>query len=262
MTTSDAPAPSYAFAFSPKWIASHILVGALIVTMVAACLWQLSRRAEVAERNEQIRARSEMATEPIEDLVPPNLTYADGPALEFRVVEATGTFDRNQEVLVRNRSYQGAPGSWTLTPLVLDDGRAVLVNRGWIPRSYEADASRPEVDPPTGEATVIGWVRPTEVRRGLNVADAPDGVLTSVARPDIVRLQRQIDYELLPVFIQAEAVEPSTGALPEPVGLPPLDGGPHLSYAMQWATFSLIAIVGYPMILRRVARGQAASAEE
>jgi hypothetical protein len=39
-----------------------------------------------------------------------------------------------------------------------------------------------------------------------------------------------------------------------------LDEGPHLSYAVQWFIFSIIAIVGYPMILRRTARNEAAAA--
>jgi cytochrome oxidase assembly protein ShyY1 len=33
---------------------------------------------------------------------------------------------------------------------------------------------------------------------------------------------------------------------------PELDEGPHLSYAVQWFIFSAIAIVGYPLVLRRV----------
>jgi cytochrome oxidase assembly protein ShyY1 len=41
-----------------------------------------------------------------------------------------------------------------------------------------------------------------------------------------------------------------------PVPLPPLDDGPHLSYAIQWFIFSTIALVGYPLILRRHARGR------
>ena len=43
------------------------------------------------------------------------------------------------------------------------------------------------------------------------------------------------------------------GYIAEP---PDLDAGPHLGYAMQWFSFSLIALVGYPLILRRVARSR------
>jgi surfeit locus 1 family protein len=32
---------------------------------------------------------------------------------------------------------------------------------------------------------------------------------------------------------------------------PELSEGPHLGYAFQWFTFTVIALVGYPLILRR-----------
>ena len=41
---------------------------------------------------------------------------------------------------------------------------------------------------------------------------------------------------------------------PEPVPAPTLDEGPHLSYAVQWFIFTTVAVVGYPLILRRRAR--------
>ena len=43
---------------------------------------------------------------------------------------------------------------------------------------------------------------------------------------------------------------------------PPLDEGPHRSYAWQWAIFSVIAVVGYPLALRRRARSAPDRVEE
>lgn len=108
---------------------------------------------------------------------------------------------------------------------------------------------------------MTGFVRPTETATGLQIEDPEDGVLTSVARPNLARLGQQMPYPLLPVFIQMDQVDPQGGDLPVAVDLPPLGNGPHLSYAMQWFIFTLIALVGYPLILRRVARGGGASLE-
>ena len=47
-----------------------------------------------------------------------------------------------------------------------------------------------------------------------------------------------------------------------PVPPPPLSKGPHLSYAVQWFIFSVIALVGYPVILRRQAYGRDRSADD
>ena len=60
-----------------------------------------------------------------------------GPPAEWRSVEASGTYDTGAEVLIRNRSFDGAPGYHVVTPLVIADGTALLVNRGWIPLSPE-----------------------------------------------------------------------------------------------------------------------------
>jgi hypothetical protein len=47
-----------------------------------------------------------------------------------------------------------------------------------------------------------------------------------------------------------------------PVPPPPLSKGPHLSYAVQWFIFTVIALVGYPLILRRQASGRDRSTDE
>ena len=173
-------------------------------------------------------------------------------------------FEREDEVLVRSRPLDGAPGSWVLTPLKLDDGRGVVINRGWIPRSFGPDDARDSIDPPGGDVTVSGFARKTQRQQGLGAKDAPTGVLSSLARADLERLAQQIDYELLPVFVQLEELDPSlvAGELPIPLKLPPLDEGPHFGYMVQWAIYATIGIVGYPMILRRVATSRANPTED
>ncbi|MEY4131134.1 MAG: hypothetical protein RLZZ31_1258, partial [Actinomycetota bacterium] len=40
---------------------------------------------------------------------------------------------------------------------------------------------------------------------------------------------------------------------------PDLSEGPHLGYALQWFSFSLLTIIVYPLLLRRVAKRRQAS---
>ena len=57
------------------------------------------------------------------------------------------------------------------------------------------------------------------------------------------------------MWVQLTSSSPAqAGGEPEVLPLPTLDEGPHLSYAIQWFIFSTIAVVGYPLILRRKAR--------
>ena len=244
----------YRFALKPRWIASHLFVLLLVVTMISAMFWQISRLHQKQARNAKVAARSHEPTAPITSLTKPG-AYDGAGALEFRRVTATGTYQADQQVLVRSRSRDGAPGSWVLTPLVLADGQAVTINRGWIANGGEFLRVPARFAPATGTVTVTGLARPSETRGSFGSRDPKTGTLTNLARADIKRLDQQVPEDLLPVFIQLETQKPGlTDQDPEPVPMPALDEGPHLSYAIQWAIFTTIALVGYPLILRRRAR--------
>jgi cytochrome oxidase assembly protein ShyY1 len=104
---------------------------------------------------------------------------------------------------------------------------------------------------------VQGLVQETQTRGTFGPTDPSDGRLSNIARVDVARLQKQVSYALYPVYVQLTSSQPGqTGPEPEVLPEPVLDEGPHLSYAVQWFIFSTIAIVGYPLILRRSARNR------
>ena len=244
----------YRFALRPRWILSHLFVLALVAAMVAAGLWQLNRLQEKKDRNAKVTARTSEPVVGVETLTEPG-AYGSVGGSEFRRVTATGTYRADQEVLVRSRSRDGAPGSWILTPLELTDGVAVTVNRGWIPNSGQLDGVPEQYRAPSGEVTVTGLVRRTETRGSFGPRDPKSGTLTNLARADIARLDRQVPEDLLPLYVQVEGQQPAIAdPAPSPVPIPALDEGPHLSYAVQWGLFTGIALIGYPLILRRRAR--------
>lgn len=252
----------YRFALRPRWLLSHLLVLALVVVMVAACFWQLDRRQERADQNARVEARTSLPVADIGGLADPGDPLSVGDDLEFRVATANGEWDPANDVIVRGRSLDGSPGFWIVTPLRLDDGVGVLVNRGFVAFPGVPDELDPVAQVDAGaRATVTGLVRATQVREGIGQRDPATGVLETVSRLDVGRIAQQVPYPLLPVWLQLETVEPADAdGVPIPLRRPPLDGGPHLSYAVQWAIFSLIAIGGYPMILRREARRRASEA--
>lgn len=240
---------------TPRWLLSHVLVAALVVLMVNLGLWQLRRLDERRAANAEAAAALAQPPVPLADVVDPAASFADGEALELRQVVVTGTYAPEDQVLVRSRTLDGAPGLWAVTPLVVDDGTAVAVNRGWVPVSPEgAEGPAPAgSEPPAGEVTVEGVLQPTQERGRFGPTDPDDGRLTHLARLDLARLQAQVDEDLYPVAVQLTASDPAqAGDLPVPLPLPDTgDEGPHLSYAVQWFVFSTIAAVGYVVILRR-----------
>src|SRR4051812_36619173 len=104
----------YRFALRPKWILSHIFVLTLVIVMINLGLWQINRLQEKRDRNDRVTARTSEPVEAAEGLAAPGDFAAAGP-LEFRRATATGTYEADQEVLVRGRSNDSAPGSWVLT---------------------------------------------------------------------------------------------------------------------------------------------------
>ena len=277
----------YRFLLRPRWVISHVLVVSLVITMVGAAGWQWNRYNE--EKAAQGRLDARLAAEPValDEVVDADDGYAAGEDLADIRVVVEGTYLSDAEVTIRNRSLDGVPGSWVLTPLLTDNGAAVVVNRGWTNKTAvdvtsataapgtadageadagEADAGEADADiaAPDGRVEVVGLVQPTSIRRGFfSPTDPEEGVLTDMARPDLARIQQQIDVDIYPVLVQLQDQQPSqpnSGPLAVPVEEP--TPGQNLGYAGQWLIFTIIAIMGYPLILRRVAHSRPPSEPE
>jgi surfeit locus 1 family protein len=131
------------------------------------------------------------------------------------------------------------PGVDLVTPLLLQDGSAVLVDRGWAPSAdaYHVDqAAYREGD----SAAVLGIAMRAPRSRG---------------DVDPAALADSVPYRLLPFVVQQLPPSAAAGRATPP-GLirwpmPELSEGPHLSYAIQWFSFALIAVVGTLALVRK-----------
>lgn len=232
----------------------HTVVLLAVIAMVAAGFWQLHRLSERRGRNSAINSRSLLPIAELQDLVGIDDEFDAASANEYRLVRAVGVYQPEDQVLIRNRTYQGTAGFWALTPMRLESGWVVAINRGWIPHGVGTGALAADFAPASGVVEVIGLVRSTVTAAGIQQADPSDGVLTEMARPDLARLSQQLDAELLPAYVQLQSQTPSGGDLPIAAPPPELGEGSHLAYAVQWFVFATIASVGYPLVLRRLGR--------
>lgn len=252
------------FARRPRWILSHLLVLALIVAMINLGFWQLRRYDEKSTINDNIRSRGSLPTEAIESLVPPGSTRASTREVTWRHVRATGSYRTADELVVSNRTIDGQPGFWVLTPLVQSDGSIVPVVRGFIARSeFEAHAAT-SVPAPTGEVTVEGSLQSSPTSGRFGEERSKDGFVPAISQVDAARLAQRWGTTVLPVWLRLEGGSgaPTADGPLFPVPEPPLSKGPHLSYAVQWFIFTLIALIGYPIVLRRQAYGRDRSTDE
>lgn len=250
----------YDFLRRPAWIASHVVMASLIVLAVVLGFWQKSRYDEETARQEQIDALAAADPVPYDEVVDPTASPSEvDPDVEFTRVQVTGRYDTDAEVAILNRSRDGQPGAWVLTPLVRDDGTAVPVVRGWIPYDPSgAQVDFPEAAPPEGEVTVAGVVQLTQVRGSLGSVDAEDGTLEVMARVDLARFAQQLDQALTPAWVMLDAQQPpQPGELPAVVEVSAADAAQNFGYMVQWWIFAAIGLIGYPLILRRVAHNRA-----
>jgi len=191
--------------------------------------WQLDRLAQRRARNAQTRAR----------LVLPAMPFAAVVATRDNLDRRTsvdGVPDYEREFVVTGRSRDGSPGVHIVTPLkVTGDDSVVLVNRGWVyaPDAETVDLSR--------------WREARRVFTGYTRA-IPEGASLMAARTRGVRqlatggVSRLLPYPFHTLYV----VSQDSSAQSTLVRLPPpaLDEGPHLSYAIQWFSFAIIALVG------------------
>lgn len=238
----------YRFLLRPKWLLFHLGMLLLVVVMINLALWQLRRMDERKDFNAEVRSHASAPIRPVEDVLPAGADV-DPSDLQWYNVSASGTYLIDEQVLVVNVSQDGAAGVDPVVPLQLADGRVLLVNRGFVPNNVS-------VPPPAdGQVEIVGRLRPSQKRGTGSLSDPADGELAEVHRVDIPRLQKQLDAPVLPMYVD---LLDSTPAEPAdqitPVAAPDLSEGPHLSYAVQWCLFSLAAVIGWVLAVRRSVR--------
>lgn len=250
----------YAFLFKPRWLALHVAALILAVLFVNFGFWQVRRLSQRRTTNALISERVSATAAPLADLI------GRDDAL-YRNTVVSGRYDAANELLQRTaNNYNGEAGYYLLTPLILEDGRALLVRRGWVPFELN-EPPVAEATPPAGEVTTSGelleaYRRPTGPLAWLSPRDPP-GELDIAFYVNTDRLETQLSYELLPYYLELREQIPATDSrLPLP-NLPlELSEGSHLGYAIQWFTFALIGVVGYVLVLRQVAQSRDEQTDE
>jgi len=232
--------------------------------MINLGFWQLRRLDEKTTLNDNIRSRGSLPTAPIGSLVPAGSTRASTRDVQWRRASATGTYRVADELVVSNRTVSGQPGFWVLTPLVQSDGSIIPVVRGFVFRPEFEQRGITSVPAPSGEVTIEGALQASPTSGRFGEEPSKSGPVPAISQADTRRLAERWGATVLPVWLRLDSGTgaPSVQGPLYPVPPPPLSKGPHLSYAVQWFIFSIIAIIGYPIILRRQAYGRDRSADD
>ncbi|MEO5987789.1 MAG: SURF1 family protein [Candidatus Eisenbacteria bacterium] len=223
---------------------------ALVTVGVSARLglWQVARMHE----KQSLRASfdSTLAAEPT-----PIATLRTGAPLAHRKVGATGTYDSAHQFLLSARSHEGDTGVGVVTPLVMADGRAVLVDRGWMP-ALDAMTADPTAVAEPGEQSVVGLAREIPAASGpTRWVRLPNqhAILWSTYSLSRDSLAARVPYPLLGVLIE-QLPGPGVPAIPRREAPERPDPAMHFWYAVQWFAVAMIVGIGSFVLGRRVAR--------
>lgn len=236
--TDTAPYIGWSFLRSRRWFGYVTLLLLFAVACTWFGNWQFDRRAEARAEIARIDANYDAPALALTKALP-SYDYFDENQLKWQTVEVYGSYV-GEPYFARNRPGPGGVGSQLLQPLQLHDGSIFIVDRGWVPvrASEEIDPSVLP-SPPVGEVTV--QVRLRESEPPITGRTETDRTLPSV---DLALLDTLIEAPLYTgAYGQLVSESPAAehGSLPSK---PERDEGPHLSYALQWYVFILIALLG------------------
>lgn len=244
-----------------RWTA-YVAV-AVVFAMACAFLsnWQFGRNAWRTAQLDLVAANYDQAPVSLETLLPEGATL--DPADQWRPVTLRGTYLADDQLLARNRAHSGTSAYEILVPFRLDDGRVVLIDRGWEPPGN----TQPEPDdvpaPPQGQVTVVARLQPGEELPSSG-RTAPDGQVPSINLPLVASLLSPADAGRLDLSAYGwlASEDPAPADTPNAMEQPSIDPGPYLSYAIQWILFALMGFVFIGYVIRSERRARREDAED
>lgn len=217
----------------PKAFLKTLLALLLVALCLIATNWQYQRGVDRHAKNFEIAENSNKPAISLESLG--NLKEN-----EWRSVRVTGFFDKDHEVLLRNRYSPDGKYGYEYLTLFRSKSKTFWVDRGWVEAGANA-TERPKIPAtPKSELTITGRLRmDTALPRGSFFALPASGDLISSwnLKSKIKTSNFYLD------LIEGKDVTPDV-----PAELPELSDGPHMAYALQWLFFAGLIIYGRILI--------------
>ncbi|KAB2973938.1 SURF1 family protein [Streptomyces sp. SS1-1] len=239
----------YRFLLTPRWWGINVFVLLAIPFCVFMGSWQLGR---FEDRVQEHRSAGDQAAEnrdeparPLAELLPVD------KATVGRQATARGRYA--EQLLVPDREVDGERGSYVVTLLRTDDGKALPVVRGWLPGDPDP-AEAPAA--PSGEVTVTGALQASEVP-GQNGVPArgglPAGRTAAISAASLVNL---VPYDVYDAWITLTEADSGMKAVPVAAvndsGLD-LKAFQNLGYTGEWFVFAGFVVFMWFRLLRREA---------
>ena len=221
----------------------HSIFKSLVaILLIAGCLWASQWQFH---RGEDRKARNNTIEEHIKFPEVELTTLTSNVKLhEWRSVTASGRFDADEQILLRNRYFEGKYGYAVLTRFTTEGGDSIWVDRGWVAAGASATIA-PETPPvPTGLVSIVARLRLDSSLPSGSFFALPinrDGEL--ISKLNAQSGSSSEDYYLDLVSGSVPDLTPTA-----PAQIPSLSDGPHLAYAVQWILFAGLVVYGRYLI--------------
>ena len=212
-----------------------LFIIAATITFTIFGMWQLQR---LAWKNAIVEDVARAQQSPALGTLPPALDD-----LNYRKVKLTGTFMYDKVLHMIGRQEGNFPGYFMITPFALeDDGRIILVNRGFAPVDKE---SRPQ-----GLQTVEGIIRPFREKRFFAPSNVPEKNVWFYE--DISAMSSATGLAFSPIMVEVVA----TAGTPKNIFPIPGNGkvllrNDHLGYAITWFSLAIIGLIMFAFYHRK-----------
>jgi surfeit locus 1 family protein len=252
-----------------------LLVPAAIAfaVLIALGTWQLQRKAW---KEALITTLNERLAEPPEPLpAAASWPTIDRDDTEYRRVAFTATFDDSKEAFVYAaasafRPDVSGPGYWVFTPARLEEGRVVMVNRGFVPQELAPKDLAPKdlvpkdlvpkdlvpkdlvpKDLPNparrpgghldGPIAITGTLRWPDTPSWFTPRDEPAHNLWFLRDPAAIAAAKGL-RDVAPFYVEQETPVPP-GGYPQPGRLEVRLRNEHLQYVVTWYGLALVLVV-------------------
>lgn len=218
-----------------------VLVAAVLATALTARLgfWQLDR----ADQKNSLKAAREAQVDK-RPLTADELaaTPAAAQGQWHRRASVQGRWLVDHTIYLDNRSMSGRVGFFVLTPLLLGDGRLLIVQRGWIPRAMDDRRRMAPYQTPDTVVQVTGHIAPSPSRL-YELGSAASGPIRQ--NLDLDAYARELRRPVLPLALVQDESGLASDGLSRQWPAPASDVHKHYGYAFQWFGLSGLVIVLY-----------------
>jgi surfeit locus 1 family protein len=201
--------------------------------------WQLSRAEQKIQLQQAIDQQAQL---PPLDLAQLHVDPSAWAQTHRRVV-LQGEWLNDKTVFLDNRAHRGRVGFWVMTPLRVQAGQVVWVQRGWVERDALDPRKMPLLPPPINKQTVAARIAPPLSQifeLGRSEVSTEEKLPQIRANLDLAQMQALVQDNVLALVVQTGADSDSLRRDWFEVGV---TADKNRAYAFQW--FALSALMAF-----------------